>query len=151
MDNPAALHRIKVGVPATVEHSSEAGPETGKWIAETTQVWYHSSVSTINLHLFLRALSPSWMDFAFEWKLKINCIQCSKNWLLVTQDSKEARIGRGAVGWFPGEFLKWPLSNPHADIACARLITLNGMKASDELTEEQSRQAWFSAVAFASY
>ena len=38
MDNPAALHRIKVGVPATVEHSSEAGPETGKWIAETTQV-----------------------------------------------------------------------------------------------------------------
>ena len=38
MDNPAALHRIKVGVPATVEHSSEAGPETGKWVAETTQV-----------------------------------------------------------------------------------------------------------------
>jgi hypothetical protein len=38
MDNPAALHRIRVGVPATVEHSSEAGPETGKWIAETTQV-----------------------------------------------------------------------------------------------------------------
>ncbi|KAI6156612.1 hypothetical protein BKA82DRAFT_4048000, partial [Pisolithus tinctorius] len=28
---------IKVGVPATVEHSSEAGPETGKWIAETTR------------------------------------------------------------------------------------------------------------------
>lgn len=38
MDNPAALQRIKVGVPATVEHSSEAGPETGKWVAETTQV-----------------------------------------------------------------------------------------------------------------
>lgn len=37
MDHPAALHRIKVGVPATVEHSSEAGPETGKWVAETTQ------------------------------------------------------------------------------------------------------------------
>ncbi|KAI5987276.1 VPS28 protein-domain-containing protein [Pisolithus orientalis] len=37
LDTPAALHRIKVGVPATVEHSSEAGPETGKWIAETTQ------------------------------------------------------------------------------------------------------------------
>ncbi len=40
MDNPAALHRIKVGVPATVEHSSEAGPETGKWIAETTQAGF---------------------------------------------------------------------------------------------------------------
>jgi ESCRT-I complex subunit VPS28 len=38
MDLPAALHRLQVGVPATVEHSSEAGPETGKWIAETTQV-----------------------------------------------------------------------------------------------------------------
>lgn len=38
MDHPAALHRIKVGVPATVEHSSEAGPETGKWVAQTTQV-----------------------------------------------------------------------------------------------------------------
>ena len=38
MDNPAALHRLQVGVPATVEHSSEAGPETGKWVAETTQV-----------------------------------------------------------------------------------------------------------------
>ena len=38
MDNQAALHRIKVGVPANVEHSSEAGPETGKWVAETTQV-----------------------------------------------------------------------------------------------------------------
>ena len=38
MDHPAALQRIKVGVPATVEHSSEAGPETAKWVAETTQV-----------------------------------------------------------------------------------------------------------------
>jgi len=38
MDQPAALHRLKVGVPATVEHSSEAGVGTGKWVAETTQV-----------------------------------------------------------------------------------------------------------------
>lgn len=38
MEHPAALHRLKVGVPATVEHSSEAGPETSKWVAETTQV-----------------------------------------------------------------------------------------------------------------
>lgn len=41
MDHPAALHRLKVGVPATIEHSSEAGPETGKWVAETTQASYH--------------------------------------------------------------------------------------------------------------
>jgi ESCRT-I complex subunit VPS28 len=41
MEQPAALHRLTVGVPATVEHSSEAsdgGAETGKWVAETTQV-----------------------------------------------------------------------------------------------------------------
>jgi ESCRT-I complex subunit VPS28 len=38
MDHPAALHRLKVGVPATVEHSSEAGPETSKWVAETRYV-----------------------------------------------------------------------------------------------------------------
>lgn len=43
MDHPAALHRLKVGVPATVEHSSEAGVETGKWVAETTQVRSGSS------------------------------------------------------------------------------------------------------------
>ena len=35
MDHPAALHLTKVDVPATVEHSSEAGPETGKWVAES--------------------------------------------------------------------------------------------------------------------
>ena len=44
MDHPAALQRLKVGVPATVEHSSEAGPETGKWVAETTQVSNHDNI-----------------------------------------------------------------------------------------------------------
>jgi ESCRT-I complex subunit VPS28 len=39
MDYPAALQRIRVGVPATVEHSSEAGAETSKWVAETTQAF----------------------------------------------------------------------------------------------------------------
>jgi hypothetical protein len=45
MDCPAALHRLVVGVPATVEHSAEAGAgegeEIGKWVAETTQVGLH--------------------------------------------------------------------------------------------------------------
>lgn len=49
MDCPAALHRLVVGVPATVEHSAEAGSaegeELGKWVAETTQV------SLLHLHL----------------------------------------------------------------------------------------------------
>ena len=58
MDNPAALHRIKVGVPATVEHSSEAGPETSKWVAETTQVsTYQDSITTTwsDLFIYVRA------------------------------------------------------------------------------------------------
>lgn len=40
MDHPAALHRIQVGVPATVEHSAEVGEgaEHGKFVAEATQV-----------------------------------------------------------------------------------------------------------------
>jgi ESCRT-I complex subunit VPS28 len=38
MDHPAALHRLRVGVPATVEHASQGEAQTAKWVAETTQV-----------------------------------------------------------------------------------------------------------------
>jgi len=38
MDHPAALHRIQIGLPATVEHASEVGTETAQAVAETTQV-----------------------------------------------------------------------------------------------------------------
>ena len=46
MDSPAAVHRLKVGVPATVEHgggdgdgeNGGGGNEQGKWVAEVTQV-----------------------------------------------------------------------------------------------------------------
>lgn len=40
MENPAAVHRLKIGVPATVEHATgeNGGVETGKWVAEVTQV-----------------------------------------------------------------------------------------------------------------
>lgn len=46
MDHPAALHRLNVGVPATVEHSSEAtegGSDMAKWVAETTSVCHVTS------------------------------------------------------------------------------------------------------------
>lgn len=59
MDHPAALHRLKVGVPATVEHSSEAGPETGKWVAETTQVRPADRISNRS-DIGFRASSRSW-------------------------------------------------------------------------------------------
>jgi ESCRT-I complex subunit VPS28 len=108
MDNPWALHRLKVGVPATVEHSSEAGPETGKWVAETTQ----SFITFMDaLKLRMRAkdqLHPILQDLVTGYAR----FKGSKDW--------EGRSRM--VGW---------------------LITLNGMKASEEITEEQSRQLLF--------
>ncbi|KAI0709312.1 vacuolar protein sorting-associated [Earliella scabrosa] len=108
MDHPAALHRIQVGVPATVEHSSEAGPETAKWVAETTQnfITFIDALklrmrAKDQLHPILQELVTSYARF-----------KGSKDW--------EGRSKM--VGW---------------------LITLNGMKASEELTEEQARQLSF--------
>lgn len=65
MDYPAALHRLIVGVPATVEHSAEAGEggeELGKWVAETTQVSGTSGVTTsaVDLPYFPSLSSPLW-------------------------------------------------------------------------------------------
>ncbi|KAF8585456.1 vacuolar protein sorting-associated protein 28 [Ramaria rubella] len=108
MDHPAALHRLKVGVPATVEHSSEAGVETGKWVAETTQsfITFMDALklrlrAKDQLHPILQELMTGYARF-----------KGSKDW------EGRSRL----VGW---------------------LITLNGMKASDEITEEQSRQLLF--------
>ncbi|KAI0078732.1 vacuolar protein sorting-associated protein 28 [Panus rudis PR-1116 ss-1] len=108
MDHPAALHRLKVGVPATVEHSSEAGPETAKWVAETTQ----SFITFMDaLKLRLRA-KDQLHPILQELVTGIARFKGSKDW--------EGRSKM--VGW---------------------LITLNGMKASEEITEEQSRQLLF--------
>ena len=54
MDHPAALHRLKVGVPATVEHASQSGDpqQTAQWVAETTQV---RSIITSSSHYPFRA------------------------------------------------------------------------------------------------
>ncbi|GJE90759.1 vacuolar protein sorting-associated protein 28 [Phanerochaete sordida] len=108
MDCPAALHRLKVGVPATVEHSSEAGPETGKWIAETTQgfITFMDALklnmrAKDQLHPILQELVTGYARF-----------KGSKDW--------EGR----------SKLVAW-------------LITLNGMKASEELTNEQIRQLSF--------
>ncbi|KAL7422919.1 Vacuolar protein-sorting-associated protein 28 [Cryptotrichosporon argae] len=110
MDHPAALHRLQVGVPATVEHSAEAteGAEAGKWVAETTQSFItFMDALKLNLrakdqlHPFLTDLMSGYSRFkgSQEWE------------------------GRAKI-------LHW-------------LIELNAMKASDEITEEQSRQMLF--------
>ncbi|TEB22096.1 vacuolar protein sorting-associated protein 28 [Coprinellus micaceus] len=109
--NTAALHRIKVGVPATVEHPGETGPETGKWVATTTQ----SCITLMDalklkmrakdeLHTYLQDLVTGFARF-----------KGSKDW--------EGRKQDGILFY--------------------RLITLNGMKASAELSDEQARQFFF--------
>ena len=49
MDHPAALHRLRVGVPATIEHASDSsgGTDSAKAVAETTQARF-----IINLSLY---------------------------------------------------------------------------------------------------
>jgi ESCRT-I complex subunit VPS28 len=69
MDHPAALHRLKVGVPATVEHSSEAGPETSKWVAETTQVRPNNIEDCATSHL--RVSYKSFITFMDALKLRM--------------------------------------------------------------------------------
>lgn len=127
MDHPAALHRIKVGVPATVEHSSEAGPETGKWVAETTQ----SFITFMDaLKLRLRAkdqLHPILQELVTGYAR----FKGSKDW--------EGRSKM--VGWLVDGKHSIPRWSSDGLCLSLRLITLNGMKASEEITEEQSRQA----------
>ncbi|EFP87636.1 Vacuolar protein-sorting-associated protein 28 [Puccinia graminis f. sp. tritici] len=111
MDCQAAANRIRVGVPATVEHSSEEGNESSKasrGVAETTQ----------NFITFMDAL-----------KLKMRA-----------KDQLHPLLSELMVGYskFPKsqewegrpKILHW-------------LITLNSMRASDEITDEQSRQILF--------
>jgi len=111
MDHPAALHRLSVGVPATVEHSTEAGDggaETGKWVAETT-----SSFITF-------------MD-----ALKLNLRAKDQLHPFLTELMSGYSKFKGSVEWEGrAKILHW-------------LIELNSMKASDEITEEQSRQMLF--------
>ncbi|ESK83337.1 vps28 protein [Moniliophthora roreri MCA 2997] len=113
MDSSAALERVKVGVPATVEHpgdSGMSGPETAKWVAETTE----SFITFMDaLKLNLRAkdqLHP----------LLQNVVTGYARFKNTGQGDGEARSR--LVGW---------------------LITLNGMSASETISEEQSRQLSF--------
>ena len=144
MDHPAALHRLQVGVPATVEHSSEAGPETGKWVAETTQA-RPLSVSYIR-SLFIIISSQSFITFMDALKLRLRAKDQLHPILqeLVTgyarfKGSKDWEGRSKMVGWYVAISLPCVNRQNH-EITRYRLITLNGMKASEEITEEQSRQ-----------
>ncbi|KAI5477495.1 hypothetical protein MNV49_006341 [Pseudohyphozyma bogoriensis] len=111
MDCTAALHRLNVGVPATVEHSSEDGPggmaagETAKWVAETTQ----------NFITFMDAL-----------KLKLRA-KDQLHPLLTELMSGYTRFKASEQWEGRPKILHW-------------LITLNQMRASEEVSEDQARQ-----------
>ncbi|KAF9266847.1 ESCRT-1 complex, Vps28 subunit [Marasmius fiardii PR-910] len=112
MDSSAALERVKVGVPATVEHPSGdsglSGSETAKWVAETTE----SFITFMDgLKLNLRAkdqLHPLLQNVVTGYAR--------------FKGSNDSEARSRLVGW---------------------LITLNGMSASETITEEQSRQLSF--------
>ncbi|KAF7291884.1 Vacuolar protein sorting-associated protein 28 [Mycena indigotica] len=126
MDHTAATHRIKVGVPATVEHSSEAGPETSKWVAQTTQ-GFITFMDAIKLRMWAKdQLHPILQDLVTGYAR----FKGSKDW--------EGRSRM--VGWQVEFNSFFQLSSNKF-----RLITLNAMKASEEITEEQSRQLLFDA------
>ncbi|GAA5903386.1 ESCRT-I subunit protein VPS28 [Sporobolomyces salmoneus] len=119
MDCTAAAHRLKIGVPATVEHSSaEDGSgggnggggngEHSKWVAETTQ----------NFITFMDAL-----------KLKLRA-KDQLHPLLTDLMSGYTRFKASSEWEGRPKILHW-------------LITLNQMRASEEITEEQSRQMLF--------
>ncbi|KAG9086460.1 Vacuolar protein-sorting-associated protein 28 [Ceratobasidium sp. 392] len=110
MDHPAALHRVQVGVPATIEHSSEqnGSTETAKWVAETTQSFI-TFMDALNLRLRAKdQLHPRLQELMTGYAK----FKDSARW------EGRAKI----VSW---------------------LITLNAMKASDEITEDQARQLLF--------
>ncbi|KAK4048830.1 Vacuolar protein-sorting-associated protein 28 [Microbotryomycetes sp. JL221] len=108
MDCTAAAHRLQVGVPATVEHSSEEGVEVAKWVAETTQNFI-TLMDAIKLKLRAKdQLHPLLTDLMSGYTRFKN----SNEW-----------EGRPKI-------LHW-------------LITLNQMRASEEITEDQSRQLLF--------
>ncbi|GAA6045340.1 hypothetical protein NBRC10513_007715 [Rhodotorula toruloides] len=112
MDCTAAAHRLKVGVPATVEHSAEeggsGGAEMAKWVAETTQ----------NFITFMDAL-----------KLKLRA-KDQLHPLLTDLMSGYTRFKNSNEWEGRPKILHW-------------LITLNQMRASEEITEDQSRQMLF--------
>ncbi|GAA5825839.1 hypothetical protein JCM11251_000021 [Rhodosporidiobolus azoricus] len=112
LDCTAAAHRLRVGVPATVEHAAEeqgaSGAEMAKQVAETTQ----------NFITFMDAL-----------KLKLRA-KDQLHPLLTDLMSGYTRLKNSNEWEGRPKILHW-------------LITLNQMRASEEITEEQSRQMLF--------
>ena len=128
MDYSAALERVKVGVPATVEHpggdTGASGSETAKWVAETTEVRFYRLPCRLNS----RTTSQSFITFMDGLKLNLRA-----------KDRLHPLLQNVVTG-----YARFKGSGGAQDEARSRLvgwlITLNGMAASEMITEEQSRQ-----------
>jgi ESCRT-I complex subunit VPS28 len=148
MDHPAALHRLTIGVPATVEHSSEAaegGSEIAKWVAETTSVCPSLLATSSPPCLLLRLMEETdtivihyihgCSEIESKGQRSITSLPYGINeWLFKIQG--ESRMGRKSKDLTLVSSLQCLIRSRAND----RLITLNALKASDEITEEQSRQ-----------
>lgn len=118
MDNPAALHRLTVGVPATVEHAGDAGNGDAKAVAEATQAFI------------------TFMD-----ALKLNLRAKDQLHPLLTEVMAGYGRFQGSAEWEGrGKILHWWVGCYSTN---TRLITLNAMQAADEISDEQSRQMLF--------
>ncbi|KAI3658280.1 hypothetical protein MP638_000371 [Amoeboaphelidium occidentale] len=107
MSCPAAVNRLKIGVPATIEHASEASTTSAKYVAETVQ-------------LFITLMDS----------LKLNLKAVDQIHPLLSDLIQS--LNRVVSGDFEGKtkIRNW-------------LVTLNKMKASEEIDDEQARQLMF--------
>ena len=112
MDHPDALHRLKVGVPATVEHASEGGDaqQTSKGVAETTQVRsitiscpYYSFSGYSHL-VFRSHSSTSWMQSNSGCVQKTSCTRCFRSWSQATRGLKEVKTSKAEARWSLGRY-----------------------------------------------
>ena len=115
MHCPAAQNRLKIGVPATIEHvimsqsAKDSSQQSAKYVAETVQ-FFITLMDSLKLNLIaVDQIHPVLAD-----------LMQSLNKLTSLPPDYQGR----------GKIKEW-------------LVTLNKMKASDELSPEQARQLMF--------
>ncbi|SCZ87712.1 BZ3500_MvSof-1268-A1-R1_Chr2-2g05178 [Microbotryum saponariae] len=136
MDCTAAAHRLRVGVPATIEHASEEGVETAQHVAEVTGVRFHRRD---------RPSSPAQPRAILTWPdplitqafitlmdgVKLNLRSKDQIHPLLTDLMSGYTRFKNSSQWEGRpKLLSW-------------MISLNQMRASETITEEQARDLMF--------
>jgi VPS28 protein len=148
MDCAAALHRLKIGVPATVEHSAAEGVETARWIAETTQVLlapFRLCLKTRSAKGYAHMGSPpfsppfrhrpssrissrSWTHSSLSCARKISSIRSWPSSYQDTADSPKAMDGRDGQSFYNGNVSQIPNSSNRF---CAVVLRILHTRLSD--------------------